>query len=221
MADNHRKYAVLLHNIAARAEATLEGTPSAERCEVLVRLYNDYLEKLQGADEDLEMFSPVDYDPDVSPERALNEVMVRAEQLATLLAGDLGGGRRITVELPPIPSMSGLVNREKMEGFAHEMHDWALSVSDRARELSTELSREIPDRISRYIESMERRRGDTARVDVTDDASWRSEILRRVQSGELSVDEALPLLDLDHLEDIEVPDESPEETRDKGDKDPE
>ncbi|MFO8060381.1 MAG: hypothetical protein R6U70_06990 [Bacillota bacterium] len=197
-----RRYRILFEGIAARAEEALSGDSPAERCDILTRLHNDYLENLREIlGEEMDIFSAVGESEDVK--RQLTEVMVRSEQVAAWLGSGQDAGRlrsrTIRLELPPIPSMSGIVNREKMERFAQEMGEWGRTVGERVKEISQEISQQVPERIQRYLDGMEHRRGRVR--DEEEDGSWRTEILTRVQDGDLSVDEALVLLGYEVAED--------------------
>ncbi len=200
------RYRVLFEGIAARAEEALDGDSPTERCEILTRLHNDYLETLKDIlGEEMDIFSVISEGEDTK--RQLTEVMVRSEQVAAWLSfGEEAGrfrSRRIRLELPPIPAMSGIINREKLDRFAHEMGEWSRTVSDRVREVSQEISQQVPQGIQRYLDGMEQRREGTEEEE--DDGRWRTEILIRVQDGDLSVDEALRLLGYDVAEeDFEI-----------------
>ena len=190
-----RRYRVLFEGIAARAEEALDGDSPTERCEILTRLHNDYLETLKEIlGDEMDVLSVVSESDNIK--RQLIEVMVRSEQAAAWLSfGEEAGrfrSRRIKLELPPIPAMSGIINREKLDRFAHEMGEWSRTVSDRVREVSQEISQQVPQRIHRYLDGMDQRRDEAEEVE--DDGRWRTEILIRVQDGDLSVDEALRLL---------------------------
>ncbi len=197
MTQDTTKYAVLLRNIADRAEAARREDASPERCEILVRLYNDYLKHLkEGTDQNLAAFGAIEWTPGESPEFGLTEVMIRADHLAAWLEGDAGRGRRLCFEVPPMPSVYEVVDRDRIEEFSQEMQDWAVSVSERAVQLSQELSREIPARISRYFGKAEGEDDHRLSHFPVDDRSWRMEILTRVQDGELTAEEALELLQI-------------------------
>ncbi len=189
------KYATLLRNIADRAGEALQQDAPEGRCEILVRLYNDYLRYLQDqTDEDLAAFDSIEWERGESPEMGLTEVMIRAEHLAAWLDADRGAGRRLRFEMPPIPSVSGVVDRERLEAFSREMQDWAVSVSERAARFSRELSHEVPERIARYFCSHAGDMPCRGERTAGGKKSWRLEILTRVEKGDLTADEALRLL---------------------------
>jgi len=189
MTENALKYAALFKKLAERAENVMEEGVSEGKCEILVKLYNDYLTKMKEAHEDLDIFEPIDMASYADPEKGLIEVMIRSEQLATWLVSE-----RNQIELPSIESVSEMVDTEKMDEFAQDVQHWARSVSDKAMDLSRELSDVIPERLSHYFE-----RGDSDKEETEKlvGKQWRNEILRRVQEGDLSVAEAVRLLEID------------------------
>lgn len=181
------KYAALLRRISRRAETTLESGASRERGEILVTLYNDYLDKLRGiTGDELDIFAYVDADGEENPEKLLTEVMVRSEQLATWVVADARIAhreKRVGFDMPAMPT---IVRREKLDEFAQEMQEWGRAVA--------ELSMQIPEKLSGYLEGIEHRRSRHRESDAQDEADWHSEILTRLKEGDLSVEEALRLL---------------------------
>lgn len=196
------KYAALLRRISDRAEATLESGASRERGEILVTLYNDYLDKLRTIlGEELEIFPNVGADDEQDPERLLTEVMVRSEQLACWIAADAKmthREKRLGFEMPAMPT---IVRRERLDEFTREMQEWGRAVA--------ELSMQIPEKLSGYLEGLEHRRFRHRHGGVRDDADWHTEILTRLKEGDLSVDEALRLLGHEDVEGGEAGKRSP------------